>query len=181
MTRKEMKAAAKQQIKGNIFILLLVNVIAAAISATFIGIIFAPVLNIGITLIYLNLTAGEKAKVGVMFSRFKLWFKALWMNIRINLGVWFASLILIFPGIICSLERAMAPYILAEHPELRAGAAIHKSIVMMKGHKRQLFALQLSFIPWLLLCCVTCGIAGIYVVPYMNAATANFYNNIKGE
>ena len=41
--------------------------------------------------------------------------------------------------------------------------------------------LYLSFIPWLLLTGITCGIAGIYVLPYMNATVTNFYLDIKGQ
>ena len=41
------------------------------------------------------------------------------------------------------------------------------------------FVLMLSFIPWMLLCTVTCGIAMLYVGPYMNATFVNFYEAIK--
>lgn len=52
---------------------------------------------------------------------------------------------------------------------------------MMKGHKFDLFVLHLSFFWWNLLGSVTFGIAYIYVVPYMSAAEAKFYDTIKNE
>ena len=49
----------------------------------------------------------------------------------------------------------------------------------MKGHKMNLFILQLSFIGWIILMGITCGIAGLYVLPYYNATLSNFYLEIK--
>ena len=43
------------------------------------------------------------------------------------------------------------------------------------------FLLDLSFIGWILLSILTCGILFIYVVPYMQAARAEFYRTLKGE
>ena len=49
----------------------------------------------------------------------------------------------------------------------------------MDGHKFDLFVLQLSFFWWYILGSITFGIAYVYVIPYINATTANFYNSIK--
>lgn len=53
------------------------------------------------------------------------------------------------------------------------------SFAMMKGEKWNLFKLSLSFIWWYFLVIVTAGIASIYVVPYVNAASAEFYLYLK--
>ena len=73
----------------------------------------------------------------------------------------------------------MAPYILAENPELTARQALNLSKEITYGHKMELFVLDLSFIGWCLLGAITFGLAFIYVAPYMNATKANFYNAIK--
>lgn len=52
---------------------------------------------------------------------------------------------------------------------------------MTNGYKMDLFILGLSFIGWILLCCVTLGIAAIWVIPYMNATYANAYKSLKGD
>ena len=75
----------------------------------------------------------------------------------------------------------MTPYILLDKPELSANEAITDSRMMMKGHKWELFLLDLSFIGWILLSLLTLGILFIYVIPYMQAARAEFYRNLKGE
>ena len=52
---------------------------------------------------------------------------------------------------------------------------------MMKGHKGELFVLGLSFIPWILLGCITLGIAFFWVGPYMCLTYANFYEELKKQ
>ena len=73
----------------------------------------------------------------------------------------------------------MSYYILADNPELTAREALRKSKEMMVGHKLDLFILMLSFFGWYLLGAITFGIAYIYIIPYLNATMANFYNSIK--
>ena len=51
----------------------------------------------------------------------------------------------------------------------------------MNGHKFDLFVLQLSVFWWYMLSAITFGIAYIYVIPYVSATTANFYNSIKEQ
>lgn len=53
--------------------------------------------------------------------------------------------------IIIELRYAMAPYLLADHPDDGAGAAVARSVALMRGHKWELFKLQLSFLGWLLI------------------------------
>ena len=50
-----------------------------------------------------------------------------------------------------ALRYAMADFALVENPEGGAGAAIRRSVQMMKGHKGKFFVLNLSFIGWGLL------------------------------
>ena len=51
----------------------------------------------------------------------------------------------------------------------------------MKGHKMDFFLLQLSFIGWIIVCILTCGIGLIWLLPYQSAAEAAFYNDLKAE
>lgn len=56
---------------------------------------------------------------------------------------------------------------------------INESKAMMYGHKMDKFVLDLSFILWYLLAGVTCGLAGLYVTPYVEITNAAFYNSLK--
>ena len=75
----------------------------------------------------------------------------------------------------------MTPYILEDNPELGAVDAIHRSRMMMRGHKFDLFWLYLSFIGWFLLSLLTLGIGFLWLVPYMETAQAAFYEEVKAD
>lgn len=91
------------------------------------------------------------------------------------------SLLLVIPGIIKSFSYSMTPFILDEFPELSPSEAIHRSRMMMKGHKFDLFWLYLSFIGWGILCLFTFGIGFLWLVPYMQTAEAAFYEEVKAD
>jgi uncharacterized membrane protein len=73
----------------------------------------------------------------------------------------------------------MTPYILNDHPEMSASEAITESRKMMNGHKMEYFLLQLSFLGWIILSSLTWGILLLYVMPYMQATSAAFYEKLK--
>ena len=86
------------------------------------------------------------------------------------------TLCLIIPGIVKSYEYKMIPYILAENPRISRKRAFEISKNMMDGEKWNAFVLDLSFIGWILLSAITCGIVGIfYVNPYREATFAELY------
>ena len=114
----------------------------------------------------------------IAFSNYwhKVW-TMLWMEILITL--W--TLLFIIPGIIKSFSYAMTPYIIEEFPELSCTEAIHRSRMMMRGHKFDLFWLWLSFIGWGILSILTAGIGLIWLAPYMETAQAAFYEEVKAD
>lgn len=188
ITRAELKAQAKAQLKGNLFTLFLCGLIMIGISivanlipviGTIACIIIAPALSLGCLQIYLDVANNVKADIEVLFSKFSCMGKALWLAILIAFFTYLWSLLLIIPGIIKSLSYSMAFYILAEHPEMTAREALNESKRIMNGHKMDLFVLYLSFILWDLLVIFTFGIAAIYVVPYENLTITKFYQSIK--
>lgn len=189
MDRVELKNLAKQQIRGHIGVLFLITLIVAAVSALVgmipvagplaTALVVTPAFSIAMVTIYLKLTQHMTPDIAELFAHFnKFWaaFKVLFLT---GLFSFLWSLLLVIPGIVKAYSYSMAMYILAENPEMGALEAIDRSKAMMDGHKMELFVLNLSFIGWYLLCAVTFGIASVWVVPYVSAATANFYNSIK--
>ncbi len=188
MTRAELKSMAKEQIKGNIgkFFVMMLIIFAIGMACGFIpfvgsiaSFIITPAFSLSLSIAFLKLTKKEEVKVSDVFSGFDKTGRALWMNILITIYTFLWSLLFIIPGIVKSFAYSMSYYVLADNPELTANQAITKSKEMMNGHKGDLFVLGFSFFWWYLLVGITFGIASIYVVPYMNATTANFYNSIK--
>lgn len=91
------------------------------------------------------------------------------------------TLILIVPGVKKLLDYAMVPFILAEEPELDDEDVCEKSKTMMQGNRWRLVKLLLSFWPWLILAIVTMGLGLLLLWPYLHAALAQFYLEIKNE
>lgn len=112
---------------------------------------------------------------------FKNYLHNVWGYFLMMVFVLLWSLLLFIPGIIMAFAYAMTPYILVENPEMKAIDAIRKSRSMMKGHKFDLFYLELSFIGWILLSILTLGIGLLWLVPYMETSIAAFYNDLKVE
>ncbi|MBQ9194080.1 MAG: DUF975 family protein, partial [Bacteroidales bacterium] len=102
------------------------------------------------------LVNGDTNMVGNLFNFSNYWKKVGGM-LLVGILTFLWSLLFIIPGIIKAFSYAMTPFILDENPELGASEAIHRSRMMMKNHKFDLFWLYLSFIGWFLLCCITCG------------------------
>ena len=88
-------------------------------------------------------------------------------------------MLLFIPGYIKAFSYAMTPYILKDNPEMKNNAAIEESMRMMDGHKLELFMLDLSFIGWVILSILTCGIGLLWLIPYINMAHVNFYEDLK--
>lgn len=190
MTRIELKEQAKSQIRGKIWELFLVSLIVFGVSflCTLIPVVggivefcLASALSIGMIMIYLKIAKGEEFQVGDVFEGCHIMGKAIWLNILLSVFTALWSLLLIIPGIIKSYSYSMASYILAENPNMTAREAIKESMRIMEGHKMDLFILQLSFLGWAILTAFTFGLAGIYVIPYMQQTFVNFYNSIKGN
>ncbi len=91
------------------------------------------------------------------------------------------SLLLLIPGIIKLFSYSMTPFILEEYPELTASEAIHRSRMMMRGHKFDLFWLYLGFLGWFILSCLTAGIGFLWLVPYVDTSVAAFYEEVKAD
>lgn len=78
-------------------------------------------------------------------------------------------------SIYVSLMLSQVFYMMLDFPEYPASQLLKMSIRLMKGSKGRLFYIQLSFIPLMLLSVLSCGIALLWVYPYMQATYANFY------
>ena len=186
--RAELKAHARQMMSGNMGMLIVCMVIVGALAGVcsaipyigpVLGICVLGPLSLGEAYIYLNLTRGYEPDVNVLFSGFQRFTDTLVLTILMRIFIFLWSLLLFVPGVIKAISYSQAYYILAEHPEMSGKEALDASIEMMDGHKMDYFVLLLSFIPWILLCTITCGLAVLYVYPYMDATLVNFYRTIK--
>lgn len=77
---------------------------------------------------------------------------------------------------IVSYRYRMAWFVFLDNPELSTRQILRQAQAINKVHRWQLFLLDLSFVPWILLCIVTCGILLIWKLPYITATYAHAYN-----
>lgn len=87
--------------------------------------------------------------------------------------LWF--LLLIIPGIVKFYAYSMVPFILADNPNIGYNRAIKLSNEMTRGHKFDMFVLDLSFIGWYFLGVLAFGFGVLFVLPYLNATKAELY------
>lgn len=80
-----------------------------------------------------------------------------------------------------SLPLFLTNYLLADDCPKSAKEIIFTSIAMMKGNKWRLFCLALSFLGWILLGSLTCGIGLLWITPYLEASFVAFYSDLKGD
>ena len=126
----------------------------------------------------------KNSRGGAELNELGAGFKDNWGNVILvmflkNLFIALWTLLFIVPGIIKMYSYRLVPYILKEHPELTGTQAITLSRKMMNGHKADAFVLDLSFLGWILLSALTCGILHIfYVGPYIQATDAELYKAV---
>lgn len=136
------------------------------------------------TMLFLHFVRGEhKLYVGGLFKCFSkpYYGKSIGIYLLMYIFTLLWSLLLIVPGIIKSLAYSLAPFILADNPELSANQAINESMKMMNGHKMDLFLIMLGYVGFGLLSILALGIPFLWVVPYYHAVVAKFYEEVKAD
>ena len=196
--RSELKQNAKNQLKNNwglaigiIIVCTLISCIpnllveindesfAIAIIIPIITLVITGPLTIGQCKFFINLANRSNPKFSDLWYGFNNILKAIGVTLLVGIIVSIGTILLIIPGIILSFMYSQAYYIMAENPEMSIIDCLKEISRIMKGHKMDLFVLELSFLGWVILMGITFGIAGLYVLPYYSATLTNFYLEIK--
>ena len=122
----------------------------------------------GFMVLFLDVFRGTGAvELEKLFAGFKDYTRIMGTMVLMAVYTMLWSLLLIVPGVIKSYSYALTPFILKDDPQLKYDAAIEKSMRMMEGHKMKLFVLDLTFLGWILLGIITCGLGLLWIEPYM--------------
>ncbi len=208
MNRKEIKALAKEKIKGNkwniIWPVLVIGFLESIVERIVAGPIMSdpeamqagnvPVgVSVGILLIGLVfgiIMAGYQKYILNFARNGKFEFndiincvKEKWLNILISailtgIIIGLCTFLFVIPGIIMAYAYTMVTYLVID-TDISGADSLKKSREMMKGYKWNYFVFQLSFIGWILLVPLTLGILAIWLYPYMTVADALYYDNLK--
>ena len=74
---------------------------------------------------------------------------------------------------------SQAFYLMLDFPDYSASQLLKMSIQLIQGSRARLFYLILSFVPLLLLSVLSCGIAQLWIQPYMQTTYAYFYLDLS--
>lgn len=185
LDRKEMKMQAKENIRMQlgtmILIYLLATIVISIASAIPFGtlVVLGPI-SFGLMYVFWLNSEGQNVEIPDLFEGFKSCFgESFLAGLFVQLFVLLWSLLFIIPGIVKSYSYSMTFYLMSQHPELKAKEAIDMSKEMTKGHKMDLFVLDLSFIGWFLLSVLTCGILLLWVLPYVQSTKIQYYRSLE--
>ena len=138
-------------------------------------------LSIGYVYYIINLIRGKQLELKDIFSKYKYTLPIIVITFLVGLFTTLWSLLFIIPGIIYGLKMSMVQYLLADELDNETGYMdlLNKSKKMMDGYKIDFLLFTLSFLGWILLTCITFGIAGIWTIPYIITAETMYYEELK--
>ena len=112
---------------------------------------FQGVFQLGQALYALTYMRNRSTEYSALFEGFGLYFKALMISVMQSLIITLWSMLFIIPGVIAMYGFRQSYYILADNPEKGVMRCMAESKFRMTGNKMNLFRLDVSYIPYLLL------------------------------
>ena len=162
------------QMLANFHPSLYASVLAIALS------LMNTMVNVGNMIYSLHVVREEKADYGNLLDGFAIFFRVIVLSILEVVIISALALLFIVPGVIFAYRYRQAMYLLIDHPDRSPIACLRASGALMKGHKWELFVLDLSFLGWILLQWLLSPFA-IWVRPYQSLTYANYYRTLRGE
>lgn len=141
------------------------------------------VIEVGFIIFLLNTIRATQPCFGNLLDGFGFIVKIIFLNFLTALFILLWSFLLVIPGIIAAYRYSQAIYILADDPTKPVMQCIRESNQLMRGHKMELFKLNLSFFGWMLLAALpTIGYAvQVWTVPYTAMTYALYYEQLSGR
>lgn len=109
------------------------------------------VLGIGFLIFTLNIAMGAEASYWNLLDGFPMILRLFVLEILKGLFIFLWTLLFVIPGFIAFYRYRQAEYLLVQHPEMTPMDCLRESKALMKGHKWELFVLDLSFLGWAIL------------------------------
>ncbi len=172
---------------------------------TFIIQLFGGILQVGACLLFLQTACGMPCRISDLFYGFKhspdkaikIQFVFALINticmLPSNIILWTASDALNYNTLLITSLTTLAGsivymlvtlaifpmfYLMLDFPNLTVIELFKKSFSVMKGNCIRYLLLQFCFLPFMFLSMFTCGLALLWVIPYMNVTCTNFYLDI---
>lgn len=170
---------------------------------TFIIQLLSGILQAGCCLLYLHAACGMKASVSDLFycfsnspdkaikiqcplailncicmlpSDYMLWkMPSNTLDYNMMMTTYLVTIVCSLVYFVITLGFFPVFYMMLDFEDFSVRDIFTKSWEFMKGQKMRYFLLQLSFFPLIFLSIFTCGIALLWIMPYMNMTSTNFY------
>lgn len=169
------------------------------------AVLILGILQAGVALFYLNIACGQPYNTGDLFYGFK---RDSGKTLILSSAVGLCNAVCLYPCQYClsayinsrdammlyaafiamvvgfcvyipvSLGLSQVFYLMLDYPDYSAKETLALTFRVMKGNKRRLFFLQLSFIPMMLLCVLSFGIGFLWLNPYMQMTYTYFFLDI---
>ena len=141
------------------------------------------VVGFGFFAMLLQASRGREVQRAMLLDGFGSLVRVLLLVLLIRLLVTLGFLLLILPGIFALYNCRMARYLMILHPEYSVMDCLRESRIRIRGHRMELFLLDLSFLGWALLLIIpVIGLAAaVWALPYWNCSCALFFEEINAE
>ena len=207
---RELMRRARASLKGNwsacVGVMAVVGVLSL-VAGNIGNLLFTGVIRYGFATMFLRVVREGVANYNDMLSGFPKFLKTVWAHVWITLCTFWPLMvvlvifamafgfsqeyaitiagILLVPACIyvtvADCCYSMTYFILVDRRDISVREAVYASKVMMYGYKWKLCCLRCRFIGWILLSVLTLGIGFLFLSPYMMAAEAHFYENLKSK
>ena len=135
------------------------------------------VLSIGFTVYCLHAVRKESCAFANLLDGFGVFLRMLWVRFLCFLVTAFFNLLLVIPGIIRFYAYRQVNYLRIDHPDWSAVRCMRESRAMMRGHKWELFMMDLSFIGWKILSIFKP--VRIFSLPFLSLSYAVYYTRLS--
>jgi uncharacterized membrane protein len=150
---------------------ILLNIVVVCVSAY---------IQLGLAVYCIGLYKRDEVNYVTIFSRFNGLKPIVFISI-LSIVIMLGFILLIIPGIILALMYSQVFFILADDPDVGTIEAFNKSEKMMRGHKWQLFMLNLEAALYFFASIFTLFIWLAWLLPRYSVAMAGFYEELKKE
>lgn len=195
MSRAQLKEQAKKQLGGNIFsrqwlyfvlVIVIVGVATSVASTITFGIgafiVLGPFSFALVTISAKLVKGANEVSINDTFSGFTdgRFGQTFLLGLMQEIFICLWSLLFVIPGIIKYYAYSMSFFIYNDDNSKSWNQCLKESQELTKGHKWELFVLDLSFIGWMIVGGLLFGVGTLWVAAYRQQTLANFYYSLKG-
>ena len=139
------------------------------------------IVSFGLLMLFFRALHGEETEAGMLLDGFSVWSKVLLLELLIRLLTTIGFWAFLIPGFVLLYNYRMARYLMILHPDFGVLDCMRESRMRMRGHRLELFRLDLSFLGWALLSVIPfLGIAaGVWALPYWSLTSLLAYEKIN--